>query len=333
MHRSEALIDEARRYKAELVAHLFGDAEVAGAGAFGASVDPDASPLARRIPMAGNVAGIGYGAKTVDHRPTTETALRVYVRTKMPRQRLTGRELVPSEVNGKVTDVIPVGDVVVHARPVRCGVSIGHRDITAGTLGCLVRVDGDEQPHILSNNHVLANVNQAALGDPIIEPGPADGGVSPIAELRAFEAIKLWGPANLFDAAVARLLDPGDVLPEIEVIGLVQNPPVDAALYQSVRKHGRTSLHTVGVVMDLSADLWVRVLPQQMAWFEDQLAVQGAGGEFSQPGDSGSLVVDAVTRAPVGLLFAGGRGHTFVNPIDPVLARFDAAIVAASPDR
>lgn len=327
MHRSKALIDEARQYKAELLDHLFGAAEVTTAGAFGARIDTDASPLARRVPTAGNVEGVGYGAKTVDNHPTAETALRVYVRTKLPRHQLSNSELVPAQVNGCVTDVIPVGDIVVHARPVRCGVSIGHRDITAGTLGCLLRLEGDEQTYLLSNNHVLANVNQAALGDPILEPGPADGGVSPIAALAAFETIKLWGPANLIDAAVARLLDPGEVLPEIEVIGPVHNPPVDTALYQSVRKHGRTTRHTVGVVMDLSADLWVRVLPQQLAWFEDQLAVQGAGGDFSQPGDSGSLVVDAVSRAPVGLLFAGGRGQTFVNPIDAVLARFNAAIL------
>jgi hypothetical protein len=38
-------------------------------------------------------------------------------------------------------------------------------------------------------------------------------------------------------------------------------------------------------------------------------------------------VVDAVTVAPVGLLFAGGRDQTFVNPIDSVLARFGATVI------
>jgi hypothetical protein len=325
VERSSDLMEEAQKFKGELIGRLFAaDAE---AVAFRAHLAPDAAASARRISTVGNVVGIGYGAKTVDGQLTADIALRVYVRTKLARRHLSPYELIPDEVNGCVTDVVPVGDVVAFVRPVRGGASIGHPDTTAGTLGCLLRRDGDGDVYILSNNHVLANVNQAALGDPILEPGPADGGTSPIAELADFEAIKLWGGANEIDAAIARVLHPGDVLPDIEVIGHVRNPPVPAALYQSVRKHGRTTKHTVGVISDLSADLWVRVLPQQQAWFEGQLSVVGTGGQFSQPGDSGSLVVDGVSLAPVGLLFAGGRDQTFLNPIDPVLVRFDATII------
>ena len=66
--------------------------------------------------------------------------------------------------------------------------------------------------------------------------------------------------------------------------------------------------------------------PPRFKW--QQLAVSGVGGQFSSGGDSGSLVVDAVTRHPVGLLFAGGGlGTTFVNPIGPVLDRFGVEIV------
>ena len=52
-----------------------------------------------------------------------------------------------------------------------------------------------------------------------------------------------------------------------------------------------------------------------------------AGGPFSAGGDSGSLIVDAVTGQPVALLFAGGLGQTFANPIDPILARFKVEIL------
>lgn len=314
-------------YKEEAVGRLFGP-DNATAGAFGAQVGPEAGPLARRIPMAGNILGVGLGAKITDGSVSADTALRVYVRTKIARRDL-GSNLVPDEIGGLPTDVVAVGDVRAFARPVRCGASIGHRDVTAGTLGCLVHLGGGVEPHILSNNHVLANVNRAKIGDQIVEPGPADGGTEPIAELTDFESIVAGGGPNAFDAAVARVLDPGDVLPAIEMIGSAVNPPVEAALYQSVRKNGRSSRHTVGVVMDLSADLWVRVLPQANAWFTEQIAVVGVGGVFSQPGDSGALVVDAVRRSPVGLLFAGGGDHTFVNPIDPVLTRFGATIIEA----
>lgn len=325
MERTPALPEEVRPFKQELVDILFPD-EPPGASAFGVPVPPSTPPMTRHIWNAGNVLGVGYGAKVTGGQPAENVCLRVYVRHKLPRTELTSGDLVPDQVAGLPTDVIQVGDVVAY-RPVRCGVSIGHVDITAGTLGALLHTEDDDSPHILSNNHVLANVNQASIGDAILEPGPADGGTDPIAELTDFEPIQLHGPTNLMDAAIARVLDPADVLAEIETIGAVQNPPVEAALYQSVRKHGRTTKHTVGVVMDLSADLWVRVLPQANAWFEDQLVVVGAGGEFSQPGDSGSLVVDAVTKAPMALLFAGGQGHTFVNPIDRILTRFRGTVM------
>jgi hypothetical protein len=78
--------------------------------------------------------------------------------------------------------------------------------------------------------------------------------------------------------------------------------------------------------MDLSADINV-LYGSQTAHFEDQLAVIGAGGGFSSGGDSGSLVVDAVLKQPVGLLFAGGGASTFVNPIDQVLSRLNLQVV------
>lgn len=319
--------DELRRHKAELLSRLRPAGEEAGRMAFGTQVASSASDLARRIPSAGNVVGIGFGAKTTAGQITSDVALRVYVKTKHARRSLRHDELVPDEINGLATDVLAVGDVVALVRPVRGGASVGHREVTAGTLGCLVHRGEDERAAILSNNHVLANVNRAELGDDILQPGPADGGRSPIATLSDFEPIVLSGTPNTIDAAVADVLDPDDVEPGIETIGGITNPPGEAALYESVRKHGRTTEHTVGVVMDLSADLWVRVGPQEQAWFEDQLAVVGAGGPFSQPGDSGSLVVDAVSRSALGLLFAGGRDHTFVNRIQPVLERFSATIV------
>lgn len=83
--------------------------------------------------------------------------------------------------------------------------------------------------------------------------------------------------------------------------------------------------------MDLSANIWVgyRVDTQNLsAWFEDQIAVMGVGSApFSQRGDSGSLIVDAVTLEPVALLFAGGGSLTFANPIDLVLQHYRVTIV------
>ena len=58
----------------------------------------------------------------------------------------------------------------------------------------------------LSNNHVLAGVNTASIGDPIIQPGDADGGHDPgdrIATLAAYQTIDFSGGTNTMDAAIA----------------------------------------------------------------------------------------------------------------------------------
>ena len=96
----------------------------------------------------------------------------------MASTQLSRRDMVPQALDGIPTDVIQTGPIRTlqghtgRIRPAPGGVSIGHRDITAGTLGCLVAKNG--QTFILSNNHVLANSNEADPGDPILQPGPYD---------------------------------------------------------------------------------------------------------------------------------------------------------------
>ena len=98
-------------------------------------------------------------------------------------------------------------------RPVPIGVSTGHPDITAGTLGARV-IDGNGNVYALSNNHVYANVNDAGIGDNALQPGTVDGGIDPddaIGTLFDYERIdfSLFG-ANTMDAAIV-LTTPGEV--------------------------------------------------------------------------------------------------------------------------
>lgn len=294
-------------------------------------------------PSSDNIIGIGIGAKLTDGTAIAgQEALHVYVRVKIPPQFLGAQELVPTQFDGLPTDVIEVGEVTAlqslktwqrfgRHRPLSCGVSVGHPLITAGTLGCLVEKDGNH--YLLSNNHVLANCNAASLGDHIIQPGAADGGMSPadnLATLSAFQSLDFTGAANEIDAAIALVGAETQTTVEAEIIdiGLPSKTLKAAVQYQSVRKHGRTTGHTVGVVMALSVDLWVNYPPFGRAWFEEQISIVGVGSlPFSQGGDSGSLIVDAVTREPVALLFAGGNQITYANPIDKVLSHFGVSIV------
>lgn len=324
-------LETARRFKTELFAKMFTTTQ--SARAMGSSAARRVSPLSL-LPPHSNVVGVGYGSK-ISYGVSgaiieDELAIRVYVRTKLPLADVPAINRVPPIVNGKPTDVIPVGELSLFARPTSCGVSIGHRDITAGTLGCLVRRVNDESDDqfILSCNHVLANLNNALIGDPILEPGAEDGGDAfpPIAELTDFEPLS-FTEVNTIDAAIARVLKRGDVTPDIHDIGCVEAPAGPASVYQSVRKYGRTTRHTMGFVMDIAADFRARA-GTDLIDFENQLQINGVSGAFSDGGDSGSLIVDGVTQSAVALLFAGGGGATFANPIEPVLSRFGVEIVS-----
>ena len=211
-------------------------------------------------------------------------------------------------------------------RPAFPGVSIGHYNITAGTFGCLVE-DEDGRIHILSNNHVLADLNSANLGEPILQPGPADGGNrhnDNIAELSTFMPIDFQG-LNRIDAALAEPFNYADVLPDIPHIGRVTgitNPRLNIR----VIKFGRTTGLTFGVLVARNATIKVNMEGRDVL-FEDQIVIEGDRGRFSDGGDSGSLILDTNRRA-IGLLFAGSTtGVTFANPIDDVLTLLSVGII------
>jgi len=138
-----------------------------------------------------NVVGTGVGFKVAGGQRTETPSIICSVHRKVPSASLSPKDVVPRELGGVPTDVMETGRIRAlqaptgRFRPAPGGVSIGHRDITAGTLGCWVHRDG--QWMILSNNHVLANSNAAEIGDPILQPGPYDGGRNPDDQIAVLE--------------------------------------------------------------------------------------------------------------------------------------------------
>lgn len=207
-------------------------------------------------------------------------------------------------------------------RPITPGYSVGHYRVTAGTIGALV--DHMGTVCVLSNNHVLANSNSAAFGDPILQPGPADNGIVPqdaFAELIGFVPLDPSG-VNYVDAAVGRI-SPGTYI-DTTYAGNPLGSPVQAELGLEVWKVGRTTGITQGVVTAVAMDDVAVQFGSSTLYFDDQIEIAGTSGPFSAGGDSGSLIMDT-TGNPVALLFAGsGRnGRTFGNPIDTVLQNLD----------
>lgn len=221
-------------------------------------------------------------------------------------------------------------------RPVPIGVSTGHPDITAGTIGC--RVTDDADVYALSNNHVYANENQASIGDNVLQPGTFDGGDpedDAIGTLAEYEPIDFSESGkNTIDAAIAlsstEML--GNATPS-DGYGIPKHTTVSAdlgLLNQPVKKYGRTTGLTKGRVYAINATVNV-VYDSKVACFVNQIVI--APGSFSAGGDSGSLIVldgkgqnKENDRKPIGLLFAGSIQYTIANPINEVLLRLGVTI-------
>jgi hypothetical protein len=306
-----------------------------------------------------NVVLVARGKKIVGGVTTDRYAIIVGVRKKItPRTKAAAQlginNVVPRKIDGIETDVIEVGDIKALAvdrtkkwRPAPGGVSIGHFAITAGTLGATVKKKG--VPHILSNNHVLANSNDAETYDPILQPGPYDGGTSEdvIGNLIDFAKINFAGDpstcpitrlaawsfnglarllhrrsrlgtysseTNKVDCAIARPLLEEDISDEILEIGKPAGFNLGALdVGQQVKKSGRTSGLNEGTILALDGVVSVGY-DDKIAIFEDQILTTA----IAEAGDSGSVVLNENNEI-IGLLFAGSDMVAIVNRIENVI--------------
>src|SRR5947207_976779 len=198
-----------------------------------------------------------------------------------------------------------------------------------------------------------ANVVGVAIGDPILQPGPVDGGrlqdavarltdfvpihfnersvgpvgrllqraVGPILGVLGLSLKRLpKGRMNLVDAAVAEPIDTNLISADILDIGRVTES-AEATIGAVVRKSGRTTGLTDGHVTAIDAVVEVDYGGGKTAMFRGQIV----SDLLSKGGDSGSLIVDDRRRA-VGLLFAGGPTTTLINPIGAVMQALEIVI-------
>ncbi|WP_022919590.1 hypothetical protein [Ruania albidiflava] len=226
----------------------------------------------------------------------------------------------------------PADRLRTRVRPLRPGLSLANVDVSAGTLGAFV-TDTDDVRYALSNWHVLAGSSNATTGDPILQPGPYDGGTA-ADQVGTLDRTAPLDPrsTNVVDAALCLLQEPK--VDAIYPVGMVTSTaPVEGG--ELVGKIGRTTGITAGHVTAVELD-GVRVgYGEELGelTFDNQIEVEGDQGAFSAGGDSGSLVYreDGVA---VGLLFAGsqtggpgGAGLTFLNPIDDVLRALEVRLL------
>lgn len=277
---------------------------------------------------------------------------------------VTERKILPFNVKGYSVDYIQGGVAQVRGDPpapssirthilaskyVCCGSSIFPANcIGAGTFG-LIAKDNNGAFFGVTNNHVTGACNNAVPGLPILSPGPADvseDGFDPFTIGRHTRLLPINDgiPENIdisqnCDASIFAIADMDRVS---SMQGTFFDTPAGVAEPEAgmrVEKVGRTTGRTTGIIVAESASAVpvYYAVPEydvrKTVFFQKVYVVQGsAESVFSQPGDSGSLVIgynEEGEKVAVGIVFAGNpqRGLSFILSLPMILGRFGLSIV------
>lgn len=240
-------------------------------------------------------------------------------------------------------------------RPVKLGTSGSSSEslipgvlCCGGTLGALLTKKG--RYFVLSNNHVLGRLNQAAVGEDVLQPGLFDTNCkiknkNYIGTLAGFKKIKFSG-TNKADAALAEttpmlVSDDG----AIHGIGIPGNKTVKPKPGDRVVKSGRSTGVTYGEVeiVNLSGGLTFSKScgsdEDVQAQFKQVFTV--IDGNFSAGGDSGSVIYEDVAHCPraMGHLIGGTARFTVatsmkntLRAVKKISPKGKAKLVGCSPD-
>ncbi|MDH3679125.1 MAG: S1 family peptidase [Acidimicrobiia bacterium] len=323
------------------------------------------------------VTAVDVGFKITEDVMTEEVALRVHVERKIPvdelpeSQRFNVSGGPTTEVDGYKVDVIEASYGVLRnqtisvlptvagrlaleddaprvdrralLRPLLGGISCGNPRITSGTIGAIVFHRRTCKPMILSNWHVLAGDRVAATGEPIVQPGPTDGGRAGD-EVARLSAMVL---DSRMDAAVAEIEE--GIATERELLGLGTITGTETArLGTKVAKSGRTTSLTKGIVDGVSLSTRINYGGGVAQSFVNQIRIvprppwPAINDEISSGGDSGSVWINEANNRALGLHFAGENDpavsaeNAIASPIDPIMDEFGisfAPVVYSGRDR
>ena len=270
-----------------------------------------------------NVHGVGIGCKTVNNQKTEEIAICVLTEKKLPENEVRADELLPRRVGGFPVDVVETPRFRQEAaneeryRPCPGGAQIEVGD-GLGTVGGFVRStnQGENDYYALSCFHVLEPVGEKVYQSKwsILHP-------------YRFATTSRGGYSTDADAAIAKLddngyADYGTVFGANEARTAL-GPARAPVLNEGVRKYGRTTRLTQGTIKIIA--LTVRI-GGRLFYNQFQTDPANPYPRFSEPGDSGSLVVSDNGLQEVIGLHAGGNGFSgFAAEITRVLAGLNIA--------
>lgn len=226
-----------------------------------------------------------------------------------------------------------------------CGSSITVAPIHgAGTLGALIRLP-DGKLYGLSNNHVTGDCNHTEIGMHVMCPSGIDaevGNLPPtaIGKHSRLTPINSGDPGQIgkqeLDAAIFEITDENLVTSwqgnmEFDTPAAVVPPSAHLKVKKVGRTTGLTSGKLNGEVQNPVGISYRSTKNSSFAHYQGLWTVSTASGEpFTEPGDSGALVVTADGNAAVGMVLGGHGGMTLIIPIQKVLDFFNGATLVGS---
>ena len=312
--------------------------------------------LSRKELKARSVTEFGASFKAISGSPPSEQNLQIDVVEAGSTFSATPGLRVEKSQRGSFGGAPPTLDLQKKFAAIRGGIGITNpvgsypQFLSVGTLGFFVR-DAADRVYLVSNNHVIANENNARKGNAIVQPGTLDLTDTEIDMMNTMDRLRdqlriaklsAWVdivfPTNSsvefndVDCAIAEVDQERRSVTEIARVGLggvsrglgpryrIDTESGRVVGSPRVYKAGRTTGWTEGEVVAL--DVMVDVeYGAGVARFRNQLAIrptQDNGGPFSAAGDSGSGIYNAEHKL-VALLFAGSTTRTLANPASSVI--------------
>jgi hypothetical protein len=296
-----------------------------------------------------NVIGLAVGRKLKAGR-RRGLSLVVFVKRKLAPERLPATRLMPSVLGGSrigiresiPVDVQQVGEGFAEAlisvdRPAQPGYSVGNRVGGSGTIGCVVQDRATSTRLGLTCAHVLAPLPTAKPGDRVLVPSLVEARASHVlarASVGVVDQILRPGfndsdvPANL-DVATFLPTDPAALDSSVAIVGKRPSGVLsNVSVGMPVRKVGAFSELTTGEVRFVNMVFWLAYPTpagdEVTAGFQDVIGVS----HFSNPGDSGSLVINDERKA-VGIILGSTPEFTICLPIQRALDALQCDLVTA----
>lgn len=267
------------------------------------------------------VLDVGFGLKERGGTLTPDHAWRVYVRRKLPADRLPSSHRVPRTIAGVATDVVektPTRRTAGTGAPPGSGARIANARGVPGTLGCVAVMAHDGRPVLLGSHHVL-------FGDGAGEREPVwrvDGGACRRLGNTLhgrLGTVAFDGGDCYVDCAVASLDGEAGVPPGWFAVPRAGRVAA-ARPGMRVTKTGGATGDTTGVIVDAEYPDVARIegrtrhAPRQLLVRADPAATP-----FSAEGDSGAVLRDEAGRLVGQLWGVNARGESVASPIAPVL--------------